>query len=168
MATAIARPARRQPLAPDRFERVLAGGAIVLLACIVAAVARGRAEWALVPALIWLHLAAIVVALGLTPVLLLRPRGDRRHRRLGQVWAVALIATAFLSLFLHGSHSRFSVIHILSAATLVLVPRAWWAARTHRVAQHRSAVRGIVAGALLIAGFFTFPFDRLLGHWLFG
>jgi hypothetical protein len=25
----------------------------------------------------------------------------------------------------------------------------------------------MVLGALLIAGFFTFPFNRLLGHWLF-
>jgi hypothetical protein len=25
----------------------------------------------------------------------------------------------------------------------------------------------LATGALLIAGFFTFPFDRLLGHWLF-
>jgi len=29
-------------------------------------------------------------------------------------------------------------------------------------------VRGLIIGALLIAGFFTFPFHRLLGHWLFG
>jgi uncharacterized membrane protein len=43
-----------------------------------------------------------------------------------------------------------------------------WAARTHRYAAHRRAVRGMVTGALLIAGFFTFPFGRLLGHWLFG
>ena len=37
------------------------------------------------------------------------------------------------------------------------------AARTHKVALHRSSVRGMVTGALLIAGFFTFPFGRLLG-----
>jgi uncharacterized membrane protein len=33
--------------------------------------------------------------------------------------------------------------------------------------RHRRGVRAMVTGALLIAGFFTFPFDRLLGHWLF-
>lgn len=41
----------------------------------------------------------------------------------------------------------------------------------------RAAAQGNVApefcarkiiGALLLAGFFTFPFDRLLGRWLFG
>jgi uncharacterized membrane protein len=35
-------------------------------------------------------------------------------------------------------------------------------------ARHRRGIRAMVLGALLIAGFFTFPFDRLLGRWLFG
>jgi uncharacterized membrane protein len=35
------------------------------------------------------------------------------------------------------------------------------------VKRHRRSVRAMVTGALLIAGFFTFPFNRLLGHWLF-
>ena len=48
------------------------------------------------------------------------------------------------------------------------MPLIVWAARTHNVARHRNAVRGMVAGALIIAGIFTFPFDRLMGHWLFG
>ena len=61
----------------------------------------------------------------------------------------------------------WSVIHILSVWTLIQVPRIVLHARAHRHAQHRSAVRGMVLGALVIAGFFTFPFDRLLGHWLF-
>ena len=66
------------------------------------------------------------------------------------------------------NHGGFSVIHILSLWVLIQVPILWWTARTHRVARHRRSVRGMVTGALLIAGFFTFPFDRLLGHWLFG
>jgi uncharacterized membrane protein len=56
---------------------------------------------------------------------------------------------------------------LLSVATLVLVPLLVITARRHNVARHRRTVRGIIIGALLIAGFFTFPFDRLLGHWLF-
>ncbi len=42
------------------------------------------------------------------------------------------------------------------------------AARRHQHAKHRAAVRGMVTGALIIAGIFTFPFERLMGHWLFG
>jgi len=49
----------------------------------------------------------------------------------------------------------------------VAAPLIWWTARTHRVAAHRRQVRGMVTGALLVAGFFTLPFGRLLGRWLF-
>jgi uncharacterized membrane protein len=56
----------------------------------------------------------------------------------------------------------------LSLFVLVMVPRLILQARAHNVAGHRSTVRGLVIGALLIAGFFTFPFNRLLGQWLLG
>lgn len=156
-------------LAPDRAERVLAIGAAVLLAAVLLAVARGHAQWGMVPRAVWLHLATIGVALALTPAILLRPRGSRLHRWLGWIWATCLFATALASFAIRLSNpGHLSVIHILSAWTVGLVPLIVWSAATHRVALHRRAVRGAVSGALLTAGFFTFPFDRLLGHWLFG
>ena len=172
MATVIGRnsspPRSTGSLAPDLYERILAVGAVVLLAAVAVALARGRGEWHLVPAIIWAHLLTIVVALALTPVMLLRPRGDRRHRVLGTIWVVAMLATALLSFGIRVSnHGGFSVIHLLSLWVLAMAPVIWWSARTHRVAKHRGAVRGMVTGALLVAGFFTFPFGRLLGHWLF-
>ena len=172
MATVVDRTARpgpvSKPMSADATERVLAYAAAALLAAVVAALARGSGEWGRVPVLVWAHLLTIVVALALTPVILLRRRGDRRHRTLGTVWVAAMIATAAISLFVHESGpGRFSLIHILSAWTLIQVPIIWWSARTHNVARHRGSVRGMVIGALLIAGFFTFPFHRLLGHWLF-
>ncbi len=156
-------------LAPDRFEQILAAGAALLLAAVVMAVLRGRAEWELVPWQVWPHLATIAVALALTPVMLLRRRGDRRHRRIGWVWVAAMVLTALLSFDLRLiNRGGFSLIHLLSVWTLIQVPVIFLAARKHNVARHRSAVRGMVFGALLIAGFFTFPFERLLGQWLFG
>ena len=152
-----------------RFDRVLAYGAVAILAAMIAAIVRGRAEWGAIPTLVWPHLATIATALALTPVMLLRRRGDRLHRRLGWIWAVAMFLTAFDSLFIRLiNRGGFSIIHILSVWTLIQVPVIVLAARRHDIARHRSAVRGMVLGALLIAGFFTFPFDRLLGHWLFG
>ena len=171
MATVIgtrrARDRSAGAITPDRYERLLAVAAAVLLIA-VAALARGRAEWTLVPAIVWAHLATIVIALALTPVLLLRRRGDRPHRRLGTIWVAAMLATALLSFGIRLSHDGgFSVIHLLSVWVLAMAPVIWWSARTHRVATHRRAVRGMVTGALLVAGVFTFPFGRLLGHWLF-
>lgn len=160
-------PKCAKPLTPDTFERVLAVGSVVLIAAVLIALARGHAEWGRVPWQVWPHLLTIMVALALTPWLLLRRRGDRRHRVMGTIWVAAMLLTALVSFDLRtGGH--WSVIHILSAWTLFQAPLIWWSARRHDVARHRSAVRGMVTGALLIAGFFTFPFDRLLGHWLFG
>jgi uncharacterized membrane protein len=158
---------RAKSLAPDTFERVLAAGSIVLLAAVAVALFRGWAEWGRIPTVVWLHLSTIIIALALTPPLLLRRRGDRRHRLLGRIWVVAMLATALISFGLY-SNGRWSAIHLLSLGTLAVTPVIWWSAKTHRVETHRSAVRGMVTGALLIAGFFTFPFNRLLGHWLLG
>lgn len=156
-------------LAPTRSERVLGGCAALLLAFVLAAIAKGHAHWAQASPLIWAHLATIVVALALTPVMMWRRRGDGLHRRLGWIWVVSLTATAALSFGIRTINpGGLSLIHVLSAFTLVQVPLIAWAARTHRIVAHRKAVDAMVLGALLIAGFFTFPFHRMLGRWLFG
>lgn len=159
---------RPHPFAPTHFERALGLAALALLACVVVALAKGYPSWGRVPAVIWVHLATIMVALALTPIMLMRARGDTLHRRLGWLWAVAMFGTAVDSFFVHVSNPHgFSIIHLLSIFTLIQVPLIVQAARTHNMVRHRRAVRGMVIGALLIAGFFTFPFDRLLGQWLF-
>ena len=172
MATTVAgdvAPQTKSILAPDRYDRFLAAAALVLLGFVAAALWRGRGEWGEVPIFVWAHIATIVFALCLTPVMLLRRRGDWLHRRLGWLWVTAMGLTALLTFWIRGLNGgSLSVIHILSAWTLIQVPVIVWAARGHNVARHRAAVRGMVTGALLIAGIFTFPFDRLLGHWLFG
>jgi uncharacterized membrane protein len=162
-------PPPRLSLKPNSFDRILSAAALLLLACVLTALARGRSQWAEVPAIVWAHISTILLALVLTPVMLLRRRGDRLHRRLGWVWATAMALTAALTFWIRGiNHGALSLIHILSAWTLVQVPVIVWAARTHNLVRHRRAVRGMVAGALIIAGIFTFPFGRLMGRWLFG
>ena len=162
---AAAAPPWHERLLPDRL---LAALALVLLAFVAAALLRGHADWGRLPGLVWAHLATIALALALTPVMLLRRKGDTRHRVLGYVWVAAMAGTALLSFWMrYTNHGQFSFIHIISAWTLIQVPLIVVRARRHEIRKHRRAVRGMVAGALLVAGFFTFPFDRLLGHWLF-
>ena len=161
-----ARPSLLDRLLPDR---VLGALAWALLAVVIVAVARGHADWAKVPRTIWFHLATTAVVLVLTPVMLTRRKGDRRHRQLGWIWAGAMWATALFSLTIPPAGGRLvSPIALLSVFVLVMVPRLILQARAHNVTGHRSTVRGLVIGALLVAGFFTFPFNRLLGQWLFG
>ena len=170
MATIAPRRApKRKSIAPDLYERMLAVSSILLLAAVIAAIARGSARWDEMPVVVWFHLGTIVAALALTPWLLFQKRGTRLHRRLGWTWAAAMMMTALASLFIRGMNAGgWSPIHILSVITIVGVPAAVWRARVHDVAGHRQSMRILVTGALILAGVFTFPFDRTLGRWLFG
>ena len=161
------RKTRLRPIRADGYEKLLAYAAILLLIAVLTALIRGRPHWPEVPSIVWIHLATILVALALTPIMLLRTSGDRPHRALGTIWVVAMLATALASFGIRTSGGGFGIIHILSVWTLIQVPIIWWSARAHDLARHRSAVRGMVTGALLIAGIFTFPFGRMLGTWLF-
>jgi uncharacterized membrane protein len=158
-----------KPIAADVFEKILAAAAVVILLATIAAITRGQHQWAMIPINVWAHLATIGIALTLTPVMLLRKRGDKMHRLLGMIWLSSMFLTALISFDIRQiGEGRFSLIHILSLWTLIQVPIIFWHAKNHRIDKHRRAVRGMVLGALLIAGFFTFPFGRLLGSWLFG
>jgi uncharacterized membrane protein len=156
-------------IAPDTYEKVLAAAATALLAAVLVALIKGYPQWGAVPALVWVHLLTILVALVLTPYMLLRQRGTKVHRQLGKVWVAAMTLTAAISLFVKVINpGHFSLIHLLSIFVIVMAPRVWLTARAHNVVAHRMTVRGLVTGALIIAGYFTFGFDRMLGHWLFG
>lgn len=158
-----------EQLLPDLFDRILCAGAVILFAALCMALWRGQKDWPQIPLALWFHIATIATALVLTPIMLLRKRGDKWHRQLGWLWVAALLATAIASFDIRLlNRGSFSIIHGLSVWTLIQCAVIFWSARTHNVARHRSAVRGMVLGALLIAGFFTFPFNRLLGQWLFG
>lgn len=156
-------------LEPTRIERVLALVCGLLALVVVAAVIRGAPYWYQAGPTIWAHLATVMLAVALTPAMLLMPRGTRLHRAMGAVWIAAMLVTAIVSLFVRTIRpGHLSPIHFFSFLTLVTVPRALWFAHTHQIERHRRAILGTVAGALLIAGWLTFPFGRMLGRWLFG
>jgi len=119
-----------------------------------------------------LHLATVVPALLLGPVVLLRRKGDDTHRLLGRIWATLMLVTAISSAFIRTPGagimgSGFSFIHIFTVWTLINVPLAVRAARQGRIAAHRGMMMGLYAG-LVIAGAFTLIPGRLLGSLVFG
>ncbi|MFC4292750.1 DUF2306 domain-containing protein [Sphingorhabdus arenilitoris] len=159
----------RKSLKPDAIEKGMAGLSILLILAAGTALAKGYNQWHSLPWQVWAHLGTILTALLITPVMMLRKRGDKLHRILGWIWSVAMFATALISFDIRLiGRGEFSYIHLLSALTIVTVPLLILSARKHNVGSHRRQVRILVFGALLIAGFFTFPFGRLMGNWLFG
>ncbi len=179
-AAATAADAARKPglLARLFSNEVLAVASIVLAVAVVVAIVRGAAHWGRIPPLIWVHLGAMLVATVLAPVMLLRRKGTLWHRRLGYVWMSSMLVAAATSLFFKSGAmgpghlgvftGDVSPIHALSVFVLVQAPRAVMQARRHDRRRHERTIRALVIGALLVAGFFTFPFNRLLGSWLFG
>lgn len=70
----------------------------------------------------WLHIAAAVVAISAGLFVLLMTKGTRRHRRVGYVYLVSMIAMNVSSFFIFSLTGRFSPFHaasMFSLATLV-------------------------------------------------
>lgn len=169
MATVSTAPAAARPTDVSLSDRLLAVGAVIILFATLAALLRGSSYWPRIPLNVWAHVTIIIIAMALTPLMLLRKRGDRLHRRVGYVWVGAMLLTAMVSLDIRViNRGEFSPIHLLSIWTIIQVPLIVIRARQHDAVRHRRAVHGMVLGALLIAGFFTFPFNRMLGQMLFG
>lgn len=111
-----------------------------------------------------LHVAAVLPALLLTPVMLLGAKGTPRHRVLGRIWLAAMVATAVTALSIHEIRlmGPFSPIHLLSILTLATAWTILRSARAGRVRAHRSAVLSLVWLALVGAGAFTLLPGRIM------
>jgi uncharacterized membrane protein len=164
------------PIAPARSERTLSamtsiavvGGVIVFLLA-TAGLLNMWLQKAPIPdslrlASVVAHLSSVLLALPLGISQLLLPKGTFRHRTVGYVWIVLMVFTAIVSFAIHTINPHgLSPIHLFSVLTLVVAPQIVFFARTGRIDRHRSAVLGLMVGALAIAGLFTFLPGRALG-----
>jgi len=153
---------------PRRVRDPLLAAAGLLMLLLSMAFGRHAAQpsVALSPWLI-VHLSAVIPALPIGAVMLLRRKGDRVHRLIGRIWAALMIVAAIASFGIHQVTGHLSPIHILSVITLVALPRAIWHARHGQIERHRRTMT-ILYASLVIAGYFTLIPTRLLGHFLFG
>jgi uncharacterized membrane protein len=119
---------------------------------------------------IQLHAFAAMAAFALGIVQLSAPKGTLPHRTIGWVWVLLMLAISISAFWIHQIRlwGPWSPIHLLAIFTLVMVPIAVLQARRHRVAQHRFAMISIFAGALVIAGLFTFVPGRIMHAVAFG
>ncbi len=119
---------------------------------------------------IQIHAFAAMAAFALGIVQLSAPKGTLPHRTIGWIWVVLMAVIAISSFWIHELRliGPFSPIHGLAIFTLVMLPLAVMHARRHNVDRHRRAMIGIFAGALLIAGAFTFLPGRIMHAVAFG
>jgi len=116
------------------------------------------------PLVVQIHAFLALVAVALTVALFSLRKGSGLHRILGWSW-VSLMGFVALSSFWIGDFrwvGPFGPIHLLSVLTLVSLVRGVRAARGHRVADHRTIMRSLTFGALMIAGLFTFLPGRIM------
>lgn len=113
---------------------------------------------------IQLHAFAALAAFALGLVQFARRKGTFSHRTFGWIWVGLMLVVAVSSFWISEIKlwGSWSPIHLLSVFTLINLPLAVWMARRHRVTAHRYWMIGIFAGALMIAGIFTFVPGRIM------
>jgi uncharacterized membrane protein len=101
---------------------------------------------------------------------IVRAQGNLAPSHHRWIWVLLLATIAISSFWIHSIRmfGPFSLIHLLSIFTLVMLPLAVLAARRHNVASHRRKMIGIFFGGLVIAGLFTFVPGRIMHTVLFG
>jgi len=117
-----------------------------------------------------LHAFAAMAAFVLGVVQLAAPKGTLPHRTLGWIWVVLMAVVALSSFWIHQIRlfGPWSPIHLLSIFTPIMLVFGVLAARRHNVRAHKITMISIFAGALVIAGLFTFVPGRIMHAVVFG
>lgn len=127
------------------------------------------AIWSRVSPVIQAHVLAATGALVVGLGIFLNRKGSQFHRAMGWSWVALMAVTALTSLFITGLNGdAYSIIHGLTAFTLVILPLAVFAARRKDIAAHRRHMTGLFLGGLVVAGLFTFIPGRLMWSLFFG
>ena len=113
---------------------------------------------------IQMHAFAAMTAFVLGVVQLSAPKGTIPHRTIGWIWVLLMLAVSISAFWIHQLRlwGPWSPIHLLATFTLIMLPIGVLHARRHRVVSHRWTMIGIFAGALVIAGIFTFVPGRIM------
>jgi uncharacterized membrane protein len=116
------------------------------------------------------HAFAAIAAFGIGVLQFARRKGDSPHRLAGYAWVGLMLLIAASSFWIHGMNqwNGFSVIHLLSIWVLAFTPVAVMLARRGNIRAHKRSMIGLFAGALIIAGIFTFVPGRIMHAVLFG
>ena len=117
-----------------------------------------------------LHAFAAMAAFALGLVQFAAPKGTLPHRTLGWIWVALMAVVAVSSFWIHQIRlvGPWSPIHLLSVFTPIMLVLGVFYARRHNVRGHRITMISIFAGALVVAGLFTFVPGRIMHAVVFG
>ena len=117
-----------------------------------------------------LHAFAAMAAFALGIVQIAAPKGTLPHRTLGWIWVILMAVVAISSFWIHQIRlvGPWSPIHLLSIFTPIMLVVGVLYARRHNVRGHRITMISIFAGALIVAGLFTFVPGRIMHAVVFG
>lgn len=149
----------------------VAGFAMTFL-CLIAL---GRGALGLVPNLefynklpIVIHVATVLPCIPLGLYVLLAGKGTPRHRMLGKVWLLLMLATATSAIFIQSS-GGFSPIHIFVPITFHAAWKTVATARKGDIAGHKKHLVTTYLTALMIPGIAAFAIPgRLMNVMMFG
>lgn len=111
-----------------------------------------------------LHAFAAMAAVVLGIVQLAAPKGTLPHRTLGWVWVALMAVVAISSFWIHQVRlfGPWSPIHLLSVFAAFMLVLGVFYARRHNVRGHSITMISVFAGALIVAGLFTFVPGRIM------
>lgn len=115
-----------------------------------------------------IHLAAVAPAIVLGVAQLFMPKGTRLHKAMGWLWvlSMAVVAVSSFWIFEIRKGAGFSVIHLLSAWTLIAMSAAIWHIRRGNVRAHKRFMIGTLLG-LAGAGLGALAPGRFVSQLLF-
>ena len=112
--------------------------------------------------MIWLHLIAAILAVGLGAANLALAKGTRRHRLMGWIWIALMLAVCLSSFAIRDRNDgAFSWIHILSVWVLFCMFMAIFNIRRKNIRGHAGFMIGTMTGAMA-AGIYAFAPERFI------
>lgn len=127
------------------------------------------ALWAGLSLPIKIHIVTALAALVLGGVLMAVRKGRAFHRVAGWAWVCLVSVTAGVTLVITElNHGSWSLLHLFTGWTLLVLPLAVFAAKRHAVRGHRNAMMGLFYGGFAINFFIAFIPGRTLWMMVFG
>lgn len=116
-----------------------------------------------------IHLVAALAALVLGAVLMLNRKGRTFHRVAGWAWVSLVSVVAGSTLFITSlNHGKWSLLHLFTGWTLLVLPLAVIWAKRHDVARHRRTMMGLFYGGFAINLLIAFIPGRTMWSMFFG